>query len=149
MDMYHDEAEQLVAKGREALDNNHENLALAYFEQAIRIEWKPLTCSSLAYCLAKVKGSYRESILLARKALELEPDDPAHYGNLGRILILSGAVEEGIRMLRQGLQYGGHIDIIRELERLGIRKPPIFKKLARSHPVNKYLGLQLSRLGLR
>jgi tetratricopeptide (TPR) repeat protein len=147
--MYPEEAEQLVAKGREALANDHEYLALTCFEQAIRMEWTPVTCSCLAYCRAKVKGNYLESILLARKALELEPDNPIHFGNLGRIMILSGEVDEGIRMLRQGLQYGEHIDIILELERLGIRKPPIFRKLARSHPLNKYLGLMLSRLGMR
>ena len=148
-EMYHEEAEQLVAKGREALANEHEYLALTCFEHAIRMEWTPVTCSCLAYCRAKVKGNYLESILLARKALELEPDNPIHFGNLGRIMILSGEVDEGIGMLRQGLQYGEHIDIIKELERLGIRKPPIFKKLARSHPLNKHLGLLLSRLGMR
>lgn len=147
--MYHEEAEQLVAKGREALANEHEYLALNCFEQAIRMEWSPVACSCLAYCRAKVKGNYRESVLLARKALEKEPENPVHYGNIGRILILSGEVEDGIRMLRQGLHHGEHIDIVMELERLGIRKPPIFRKLPRSHPLNKYLGLLLSRLGLR
>jgi hypothetical protein len=148
-DMYHEEAEQLVAKGREALANDLEYLALSCFEQAIRLEWTPVTCSSLAYCRAKVKGVYRESVLLARKALEVEPDNPVHFGNLGRILILSGEVDEGIRLLRDGLHHGDDTDIIKELERLGIRKPPIFKKLGRSHPLNKYLGMLLARLGLR
>ena len=147
--MYHEEAEQLVNKGREALANDHEYLALTCFEQAIRMEWSPEACSSLAYCRAKVKGNYLESILLARKALELEPDKAVHYGNLGRIMILSGDVDDGIRMLRQGLRHGEHIDIIRELERLGIRKPPIFRRLERGHPLNRHLGLLLSRLGLR
>jgi Flp pilus assembly protein TadD len=147
--MYHDEAEQLLAKGREALANDYEHLALVCFEKAIRMEWSPEACSSLAYCRAKVKGNYLEAILLARKALELEPDNPVHYGNLGRILILSGDVDEGIRMLRKGLLYGEHINIIQELERLGVRRPPIFRRLARSHPLNRNLGQLLSRLGLR
>lgn len=47
------------------------------------------------------------------------------------------------------MKYGEQISIIRELEKHGIRKPPIFKKLARSHPLNKYLGLLLVRFGLR
>jgi Flp pilus assembly protein TadD len=148
-DMYPEETEQLLAKGREALAKDQEYLALVCFEKAIRMEWSPEACSSLAYCRAKVKGNYPESILLARKALELEPDNPVHYGNIGRILILSGEVDEGIRMLRQGLLHGEHINIVRELERLGIRKPPIFRKLARGHPLNRHLGLLLSRLGFR
>jgi len=147
--MYHDEAEQLIAKGKEALENDHEYLALTCFEQAIRMEWSPVACSTLAYCKAKLKGNYPEALLLARKALDAEPDNPVHHGNLGRILIMSGEVEEGIGMLRQGLRLGENIDIVKELESLGIRKPPIFKKLARSHPLNKYTGLLLARLGLR
>lgn len=147
--MYHEEAQQLVAKGREALANDHEYLALNCFEQAIRMEWTPVVCSCLAYCRARVKGNYRESVLLARKALDAEPANPVLYGNLGRILIMSGEVEDGISALREGMHHGEDIDIVKELERLGIRKPPLFKKLARSHPLNRYLGLFLVRLGMR
>jgi len=147
--MYHEEAEQLVAKGQEALTHDHDYLALTCFEQAIRLEWTPLTCSSLAYCIAKVRGNYREATLLARKALDHEPENAIHYCNLGRILLLAGDNELGVKMLRQGMTYGEQISIIRELEKHGIRKPPIFKKLARSHPLNKYLGLLLVRFGLR
>jgi hypothetical protein len=147
--MYRDEAEQLVAKGREALANEHEYLALTCFEQAIRMDWSPVACSCLAYCRAKLKGNYRESVLLARKALDAEPENPVHYGNLGRILLLAGEVVEGISMLRQGLRHGEDLDIIIELERLGIRKPPIFKNLPRHHPLNKIPGIFLSRLGMR
>jgi hypothetical protein len=56
---------------------------------------------------------------------------------------------EGIAMLRQGLQHGEDIDILKELERLGIRKLPIFRNLPRHHPLNKYPGLLLSKLGMR
>ncbi len=147
--MPNEEAEQLVTKGQEALSHDHVYLALTCFEQAIKLKWSPLACSSLAYCQARVKGNYREAELLARKALDQDPDCPHHYKNLGRILLLAGDCQEGIRMLRQGLQHGEQTSIIEELERLGIRKPPIFKSLPRSHPLNKYLGLILSRFGLR
>ena len=147
--MYHDEAQQLVAKGLEALANEHEYLALTLFEQAIRMEWSPVACSCLAFCRAKVKGNFHEAILLARKALDSEPNNPIHYCNLGKILVMAGEMVEGIGLLRQGLRYGENVDIIQELERLGIRKPPIFKKLSRKHPLNKYPGYLLSRLWIR
>jgi Flp pilus assembly protein TadD len=147
--MLNEEAAQLVAKGQDALANEHDYLALTCFEQAIRLEWTPLACSCLAYCRAKVRGNFREADLLARKALEMEPGNAVHYKNLGRILLLAGDNEQGIQMLRQGLRYGERISIVQELEKLGIRKPPIFKGLARSHPLNKYLGLILAWLGLR
>jgi tetratricopeptide (TPR) repeat protein len=147
--MPNEEAEKLVAKGQEALANEHEYLALTCFEQAIQLEWTPLACSCFAFCMAKTRRSYREAIHLARKALEQESNNPVLYKNLGRILLLAGDNEQGIQMLRQGLQFGDQISIIQELEKLGIRKPPIFKKLARSHPFNKYLGLLLAWFGLR
>jgi tetratricopeptide (TPR) repeat protein len=147
--MAHEEVEKLIAKGQEALLNEHEYLAMTCFEQAIRLEWTPLACSNLAYCLAKVKGNYREAVILARKALDQEPENASHYRNLGRILLLSGDTMQGIQVLRQGMQFGEQFSIIQELEKLGIRKPPIFKKLDRSHPLNKFLGLLLSWLGLR
>lgn len=147
--MYREEAQQLIEKGREALASEHEYLAQTCFEKAIRMEWSPVACSYLAYCRAKVKGSYREAILLARKALDADPGNPVHYGNLGRILLLAGEMVEGIAMLRQGLQHGEDIDILKELERLGIRNRPIFKNLPRHHPLNKFPGILLSRLGMR
>jgi len=39
--------------------------------------------------------------------------------------------------------------IMDELRRLGIRKPPPFPSLDRSHPVNKFTGKLLSRMGMR
>ena len=148
-DMPHEEAEKLVAKGQQALANDHEYLAMTCFEQAIRLEWSPLACSSLAFCMAKVRGNFLEATLLARKALDIEPKNPVHYKNLGRILLLAGDNEQGIQMLRQGMLFGERISIVQELEKLGIRKPPIFKSLPRSHPLNKCLGLFLAWLGLR
>ena len=147
--MASEEAEQLLARGREALDNDHEYLALTCFEQAIRLEWTPEACSGLAFCMAKIKRNYPEAINLARKALDREPKNPVHYKYLGRIYLLAGNNEEGIRILRQGLQYGEKVSIIQELERLGIRKPPIFRNLPRSHPLNRYTGHFLAWIGLR
>jgi tetratricopeptide (TPR) repeat protein len=147
--MSNEEVEKLIAKGQEALMNEHEYLAMTCFEQAIRLEWTPLACSNLAYCLAKVKRNYLEAIILARKALDQEPENAVHYRNLGRILLLSGETRNGIQVLRQGMQFGEQFSIVLELEKLGIRKPPIFNKLTRTHPLNKCLGLILSRLGLR
>lgn len=37
----------------------------------------------------------------------------------------------------------------RELDKLGLRKPPVIPFLSRGNPINKYLGIILSRMGLR
>jgi tetratricopeptide (TPR) repeat protein len=147
--MSQDEAGELVAKGAEALARDQVYLALVCFERAIRLERTPLICSSLAYCLAKGRGQYREAIELGREAISREPAEPVHYYNLGRVHILAQDRKEAIAVLRQGLQLKMAPEILRELDALGARKPPVFPKLPRSHPLNKLFGRLLSRLGLR
>ncbi len=141
--------ENLVDKGILALSIGDVQLALDCFEQGLQIDRNPVTCSNLAYCLAKVRGNYREAIALAREALDAEPDNPLHYLNFGRVLFLAGDKEQSLAMLRKGLEYGMHIEIIRELEAIGIRKPPLFKKLPRKNFFNRYVEFILSRLKLR
>ena len=147
--MSHEEAAQAAAKGIEALNRDHVYLAMVCFEQAIRLERTPLTCSCLAYCLAKVRERFPEAVTLAREAISLEPENHIHYLYLGRIHILAKERMEAIEALRQGLQHKKSPEIIRELDALGARKPAIFKRLPRSHPLNRYLGLLLDRLGMR
>jgi tetratricopeptide (TPR) repeat protein len=147
--MSHEEAAQAVAKGLEALNRDHVYLSMVCFEQAIHLERTPLTCSCLAYCLAKVRGSFPEAVALAREAISLEPENPTHYLYLGRIHILAKERKDAVEVLRQGLEHKKSPEIIRELEALGARKPAIFKWLPRSHPLNRCLGLLLDRLGMR
>jgi tetratricopeptide (TPR) repeat protein len=147
--MSREDSEKLVSRGIEALAKENHQLALDCLERAMQLERTPLTISCLAYCLAKVRGSYTEAISMAREALDLEPDNPLHYYNLGRILSSSGEKEQAMQILRNGLEYGMHIEILREMQSIAIRKPPVFKMLPREHFLNKYAGLIFSRLGLR
>ena len=144
-----EKAVSLVAKGIEAMASLDYPLALDCFEQAIQLERTPETCSYLAYCLAKVRGSYKEANLLAYEALSIDPENPLLYLNLGRVLSLGGNQEQALVMLRQGLHYGMHLEIIREIEAIGNRRIPVFQKLPRSHPFNRCAGYFLARLGLR
>ena len=147
--MSHEEAAQAVAKGLEALKRDHVYLAMVCFEQAIHLERTPLTCSCLAYCLAKVRERYPEAVALAREAISREPENPTHYLYLGRIHILAKERKEAIEAMRQGLQHNMSAEIIRELDELGARKPAIFKGLSRRNPLNRWLGILLDRLGMR
>ncbi len=142
-------SENLVSQGVEALSTGNHHLAAQYLERAIQLERTPVASSWLAYCLAKSGGNFKEAIPMAREALDLQPDNALLYYNLGRILSLSGDKQQAMRILQDGLEYGMHIEILREMQSIAIRKPPVFKMLPRSHFLNKYAGLILSRLGLR
>ena len=142
-------AREEFAKGLSALQHDHLYLALTCFEQAMLLERTPECCSYMAYCIAKARNAYDEAVMLAREALHDEPFNPLHYLHLGRILLMARRRQEALDVLRSGIPHDSSGDIIIELERLGRRSPPVFSSLKREHPLNKYSGMVLSRLGLR
>jgi hypothetical protein len=123
--------------------------------------------SYLAYCMARERGQVHKALALCRTALAAEPENPAHYLNIGRVLLLSGDKERAIAMFWRGIsrnagpEGAGAADwprngrlreydlIMDELRRLGIRKPPPFPSLHRSHLFNRVTGKFLSRIGMR
>lgn len=141
--------EDLFAKGVHALENNHIYLALSCFEQAACLERTPLSCSYLAYCLAKVRSQYPDAISLCKEALGAEPGNPLHYFHLGRIYVMAGQRNKALTILRQGLKCENNGELLRELNVLGERKYPVFRSLDRGHPLNKFFGIALNRLGFR
>ncbi len=142
-------SQELFEKGLQALREDEPVRALAYFEKALSIEPAPLVKSYLAYCIARERGQVSQAIALCEEAISGEGDNPLHYLNLGRVYLIKKDKVKAIQTFRAGLKYGTHPEIIAELERLGTRKPPVIPFLRRKNPVNKYLGLILSRLGLR
>ena len=143
------EAQNLVAKGITAMENDHVHLALVCFERAAAIEKTPATCSGLGYCLAAARGELEKGVSLCREAITQEPDNVFHYRNLGSVLHLAGNRYEALEVFREGLRIRKDEGIIRKLDSIGTRKPPVFKSLSRKHFLNRALGLILDRLGFR
>lgn len=141
--------DQLFAKGLAALNCDDTLSALVHLEKACQMESRPQFISYLAFCLAKERGQYKKAISLCREALESEPGNQAHYFNLGRIHVLMGNKPDAILAFREGLAFGKNSDISGQLEELGARRKPVFPFLGRSNPINKFVGIILSRLGLR
>ncbi len=127
----------------------------------------PIARSYLAYCMAKERGEVREAMGLCQAALSAEPEHPAHYLNLGRILLLAGDKPKAIATFWRGISRNAGPEsanptdwprngrrreynlIMDELRRLGIRKPPPFPSLRRAHPLNRITGKLLARFGMR
>jgi hypothetical protein len=123
--------------------------------------------SYLAYCMARERGQFREAMRLCRGAVSDQPENPAHYLNMGRVLLLAGDKERAIATFWRGISRNAGPEgaavadwprsgmrreydlIMDELRRLGIRKPPPFTSLRREHPLNKLTGKLLSRIGVR
>jgi tetratricopeptide (TPR) repeat protein len=143
------DAEKLFAKGLEALGHGETLPALSFFEKALKIEDSPSIWSYLAFCIAKERGQISKAITLCQEAIKKEPNNSAHYLNLGRIFLFTNNKEDAIKIFREGLNYEVNQGIIYELNRLVIRKPPVIPFLKRNNPINKYLGLMLKLLKLR
>jgi hypothetical protein len=127
----------------------------------------PVCRSYLAYCMARERGQVQRAAALCRAAISAEPEHPAHYLNLGRVMLLGGEKSTAIATFWRGISRNAGPEgagiaewprsgrrreydlIMDELRRLGIRKPPPFPALPREHPINKYTGMLLARLGLR
>lgn len=143
------DAQEFRQKGTEAIHRQLYFLARRCFEQAMAVEETPETASDLAFCMAKTGGDFGTAIELAEKALAREPENPRIHLNLGRIQILAGKEEEGVLTLRKGVQLGGGEELYAELSRFDPRKPPPIQALERSHPLNRYLGIVLHRMGFK
>ena len=121
--------------------------ALACFE---KVQTKShLIQSYLGYCIAMERGQITEALNLCRIAIDAEPNNPEHYLNLGRVYLKARRRDDAIEELRRGLSFGDNRDITALLERLGVRKQPVFTFLPRNNFLNKYIGIILVRLRLR
>lgn len=144
-----EEAEWEFARGRAAIAGEDTLTALPHLEKALKLKDKPSWYSWLGYCIARERGQVRKGIELCLASLEVEPGNPDHYLNLGKVHLVAKNMAEALRVFREGMVTGGSNEILRKLEELGMRKPPVIPSLSRDNPVNKYLGLFLHRLGLR
>lgn len=147
--MANPEAELLSAEGIKAINNGNTLMGLVYLEKAATLDQTPLICSYLGYCLAKERGMLKKAFQMCDEAIAAEPRNPVHYLNLGKTFILAGHKDKAIATFREGLRYGKNRQIVEELDRLGIRKPPVFEFMSRDNIINKYLGMVLKRLGFR
>jgi tetratricopeptide (TPR) repeat protein len=143
------EAERLFTRGLEALAEGNTLSALSFFEKAMYIQSSPVISSHYAFCIAKERGQVGKAIALCEEAITREPKNSLHYLNLGRIYLIDNNKTDAIKTFREGLNYEANQQIVEELNKLVIRKPPIFPFLKRSNPINKYLGIILKKLRLR
>lgn len=172
--MYYDVADALdsgrsdaVPRAISAIDRGDTLHGLIVLEALPSFAATPVARSYLAFCMAKERGQVREAMSLCQAALSAEPENASHYLNLGRVLLLAGDKQNAIASFWRGISRNAGPEsaaladwprsgrrreydlIMDELRRLGIRKPPPFRSLERSHPLNKYAGLLLARIGLR
>jgi tetratricopeptide (TPR) repeat protein len=148
-DVVKENAEKECAQALAALAAEDTQAALAFIEKALRLRDTPQWYSYLGYCIARQRGQHRKGLELCKESLAVEPDNPVHFLNLGRVYLTKGDKDEALRIWREGMAKGGSPELVQQLERLGTRIRPAIPMLARRNPLNRYLGILLRRLGLR
>jgi|SRR6185369_13863609 len=144
-----DIAEKDFERSRKELAEGHVLAALAYLEKALKVTDNPGWYSYLGFCVAKERGQLKKGQELCRTAILHEPDNPCHYLYLARVHLVYGNKEAALEALRQGVTAGGSPEITDLFDEIGTRKPPVISWLGRDSPINIWLGIILSRLGLR
>jgi predicted Zn-dependent protease len=127
-----------------AVDNTIAGLAC--LEKALQVEDNRGWYSYLGYCIARERGQVARGIELCHASLAAEPDNPDHYLNLGKILLLAGDTGAAISMFREGQVRGEHDTFARQLKSLGVRGLPVLSFLKRGNPLNKFLGKLFRRI---
>lgn len=143
------EASREFDRASDCLAADNPVAAMGHLEKALKGNDNPEWYSYLGYCIARERGQYRKGMELCCRSIEADGTNPLHYLNLAKIHLLSNNKEEAIAVLREGLSKGGNEEVETMLKEVGARKPPVLSFLDRDNPINKYLGLLLSRVGLR
>jgi len=119
------------------------------FRHSFPSEAPAASLSALGLSLATDTGDLLRGIVLCKEAIRLAPEDPVHYFHLGKVYLLGGKRHLALHAFRRGLKFSYHLGLVREIQRLGFRRPPIFPFLGRKHPLNRFVGILFTRLGLQ
>lgn len=136
-------------RARRAIAMDNTVAGLACLEKALSLKDDKGWYSYLGYCVAKERGQVSRGSDLCMISLEHDPNNPEHYLNLGKILLLSGKRSEALHVLRDGVARGENAELMALLNQFGKRKSPLIPFIPRSNPLNRFLGLLFHRLGLR
>lgn len=123
--------------------------ALPLLEQSYRQKQSALARSYLGMLLATERGQGTTGVSLCQVSLDEDPARPVHYLNLAKALYASDQKKLAIETAWKGMSYGDDEDLTAWLRSRGIRKKPPIAFLSRSNPLNRVLGMALSRIGLR
>ncbi len=127
--------------------------ALDLFEQnisACRATADEATRRLLSYyglCLSMVWGEIDRPLTWCREALETERPTADLFYNLGMVHLRAKRRDLAFRALHRGLDLEpDHRGCRDTLDRLRLRRKPVFSFLERKHPLNKYCGMVRNRI---
>jgi tetratricopeptide (TPR) repeat protein len=141
---------------RQLLKRGNGKSAMDILEKALaKFPSDPFLLSYYGCLVAVVENKPKEGIRICRDAIRRLDGSmpfgseffyPAFYLNLGRAYLKDGNRKEAISAFAEGLKTDPqNRDILWEMQKLGKRKRPAVPFLRRENPVNKYIGILLSK----
>ena len=107
-----------------------------------------LFLSYLGCAVARTQGRPSEGLALCEQAVKVEFYQPENWANLADVLILCGRRGEAMNAIEQGMDIDSRFGRLEAIHRrLGERRRPAFRFLARSNPLNHLVGLVRSQVG--
>jgi Flp pilus assembly protein TadD len=146
-----DDPQELLRAGIFLLRRDEPREAMRLLERARKLDSRnPMTRSYLGLAMALARSGTRQAVDLCEDAVNGGTFHPELYHNLGRVYLLAGDRRRARLAFLEGLKLDqDHPDITQDLKTLGMRNLPPLSVVHRDHPMNKYLGIALKRLGLR
>jgi len=133
-------AEACIVRGK--FDKAEEFLAAALMISSEN----PIYLSYSGLCIG-MRGDLGEAQKLCSKAAKLSPRSPIILVNLGRVLLEQGFRKEARDFFSRAYSLDNtNSPAALELSGMGVRRQPVIRCLARSHPVNLMLGRMRHRL---
>ncbi len=140
-------SEKSFEKGLEAVERREFVEALVYFEASMQLVQRTSAAPPMKYlsyyglCLAMANGRLSEAMEICEQAVEAEFYNPDLYLNLGKVYLKAGDRSRAFGTLVRGFQLNPrHPGLVRAIRRLGLRRRPTVRFLARNHLVNRLLG---------
>lgn len=124
------------------LRDGHPDEALLHARRALGVAPKnPFYLSYTGLLAAMAEQRFGDAESLCREAVGMKHNHAQLYLNLADVYIQAGRTSEAVATLEKGLISAGRdFRIRRALEKLGVRREPVFAFLHRSHPLNRTLG---------
>ncbi len=142
------ESDVLYSQAMELLSRNHMREAMKRFEEALQISPNnAVYMSHYGVCVAIEKEDIVAARKLCERAVKMDPKNPVARVNLGKVLRLDGDNERAHKTFIQAWKADKtHPAAAAELSRMGIRRPPVFSFLSRTHWLNKKFGVLRAKI---
>lgn len=136
------ESEILFSQAIELLSRNHLREAMKRLEAALQISPNNATyLSHYGLCVASERDDFTSALKLCERAVKMDPRNPVNRVNLGKVYRMVGDNTKAYGIFLQAWKTDKtHPAAAAELSRMGIRRPPVFPFLARSHWLNRRFG---------